>query len=174
MADKTEVADASGDVQPGQLGLGLRPLTRDERKDSGIDQGLVIENVAGPAARAGIETGDVLLAINGRPVTSIDQVKSVLAGKPQERCAAGATRRATRSSCRSSSAEESHTEVLIMKAWMRNSGATFAAVLAAAVTLPSKASPLPQEPPVHASLRQRRDRRRRGPAPAGAGARLFR
>ena len=38
-----------------------------------------------------------------------------------------------------------------MKAWMRNSGATFAAVLAAAVTLPSKASPLPQEPPVHAS-----------------------
>jgi len=82
-ADKTEVADASGDVQPGQLGLGLRPLTRDERKDSGIDQGLVIENVAGPAARAGIETGDVLLAINGRPVTSIDQVKSVLAGKPK-------------------------------------------------------------------------------------------
>ena len=38
-----------------------------------------------------------------------------------------------------------------MKAWMRNSGATFAAVLAAAVTQPSKASPLPQEPPVHAS-----------------------
>jgi serine protease Do len=82
-ADKTEVADASGDVQPGQLGLGLRPLTRDERKESGLDQGLVIENVAGPAARAGIESGDVLLAINGKPVTSIDQVKSVLAGKPR-------------------------------------------------------------------------------------------
>jgi serine protease Do len=82
-ADKMEVADASGDVQPGQLGLGLRPLTREERKQVGVEQGLVIENVAGPAARAGIETGDVLLAINGRPVQSIEQVKSVLAGKPK-------------------------------------------------------------------------------------------
>jgi serine protease Do len=82
-ADKTEVADASGDLKPGQLGLGLRALTRDERKQSGLEQGMVVENVAGPAARAGIEAGDVLLAINGKPVQSIDQVKSVLAGKPK-------------------------------------------------------------------------------------------
>jgi serine protease Do len=82
-ADKTEVADANGEVQPGQLGLGLRALTRDERKQVGVEQGMLIENVAGPAARAGIEAGDVLLAINGKPVQSIDQVKSVLAGKPK-------------------------------------------------------------------------------------------
>ena len=82
-ADKTEVADASGEVQPGQLGLGLRALTRDERKEAGVEQGMVVENVAGPAARAGIEAGDVLLAINGKPVQSIEQVKSVLAGKPK-------------------------------------------------------------------------------------------
>jgi serine protease Do len=82
-ADKTDVADASGEVQPGQLGLGLRPLTREERKEAGVEQGMVIENVAGPAARAGIEAGDVLLAINGKPVQSIEQVKSVLAGKPK-------------------------------------------------------------------------------------------
>ena len=82
-ADKTEVADASGDVQPGQLGLGLRALTRDERKEAGVEQGMVVENVAGPAARAGIEAGDVLLAINGKPVQSIEQVKSVMAGKPK-------------------------------------------------------------------------------------------
>ena len=82
-ADKTEVADASGEVQPGQLGLGLRALTRDERKEAGVEQGMLVENVAGPAARAGIEAGDVLLAINGKPVQSIEQVKSVLAGKPK-------------------------------------------------------------------------------------------
>lgn len=82
-ADKTEVADANGDVQPGQLGLGLRPLTREERKEAGVEQGLVVENVAGPAARAGIEAGDVLLAINGKPVQSIEQVRSVMAGKPK-------------------------------------------------------------------------------------------
>jgi len=82
-ADKTEVADASGDVKPGSLGLGLRALTREERRQVGVDQGMVVDNVAGPAARAGIEVGDVLLAINGKPVESIDQVKSVLAGKPK-------------------------------------------------------------------------------------------
>jgi serine protease Do len=70
-------------VQPGQLGLGLRALTRDERKASGIESGMVVERVAGPAAKAGIEPGDVLLAINGKPVQSIDQVKSVLQGKPK-------------------------------------------------------------------------------------------
>ena len=82
-ADKTDVADAGGDVQSGQLGLGLRALTREERKEAGVEQGMVVENVAGPAARAGIEAGDVLLAINGKPVQSIEQVKSVMAGKPK-------------------------------------------------------------------------------------------
>jgi len=82
-ADKLEVADASGELRPGQLGLGLRALTREERKEAGVEQGMVVDNVAGPAARAGIEVGDVLLAINGKPVQSLDQVKSVLAGKPK-------------------------------------------------------------------------------------------
>ena len=61
----------------------MRPLTAEERRAAKIEQGLVIENVDGPAARAGIEAGDVLLAINGKPVQSVDQVKSVLAGKPK-------------------------------------------------------------------------------------------
>ncbi len=82
-AERTEVADAGGAVQPGQLGLGMRPLTRDERRESKIDQGLVIEQVAGPAERAGIQPGDVLLAINGKPVQSVEQVKLVLQGKPK-------------------------------------------------------------------------------------------
>jgi serine protease Do len=82
-ADATEVADASAAVQPGQLGLGLRALTREERKEAKVDQGLVVENVAGPSAKAGIEPGDVLLAINGRPVESMEQIKLVLQGKPK-------------------------------------------------------------------------------------------
>ncbi len=39
-----------------------------------------------------------------------------------------------------------------MKAWIQRSGATFAAVLAAAVALPSKASPLPQQRLDYASV----------------------
>jgi serine protease Do len=79
----TELADADGAVQHGQLGLSMRPLTRDERREAKVEQGLVIEDVAGPAAKAGIQPGDVLLAINGRAVQSVDQVKLVLQGKPK-------------------------------------------------------------------------------------------
>jgi len=80
--DKTELASADA-TQPGQLGLALRPLTRDERREAKIDGGLVVENVGGPAERAGIQPGDVLLAINGRPVQSVEQVKNVMQGKPR-------------------------------------------------------------------------------------------
>lgn len=33
----------------------------------------------GPAARAGVQAGDVLLAVNGTPVTSVDEVRQVVA-----------------------------------------------------------------------------------------------
>ena len=78
-----EVASNDGASEGGQLGLALRPLTREERREANVDQGLVVEDVGGAAARAGIEPGDVLLAINGKPVTSVEQVKSVLKGKPK-------------------------------------------------------------------------------------------
>jgi len=81
--DGKKVADAGSGVQGGELGVALRPLTPEERRAAKVEQGMVIENVGGPAARAGIEAGDVLLAINGRPVESVDQVKSVLSGKPK-------------------------------------------------------------------------------------------
>jgi serine protease Do len=67
----------------GELGLALRPLSPDERKQSQIASGLVVQQVGGPAQRAGIEVGDVLLAVNGKPVSSVEQVKSVLQSKPK-------------------------------------------------------------------------------------------
>jgi serine protease Do len=75
-------SDAPGE-SAGQLGLALRPLSRDERRQLESDGALLIENVTGAAARAGIERGDVLIAINGKPVTSVDQIKGVMAGKPK-------------------------------------------------------------------------------------------
>jgi serine protease Do len=81
--DDEQVASADGSVQHGKLGLSLRPLTRDERRESGIEQGLLVENVGGPAAKAGLQPGDVVLAINGRPVQSMDEIKRVLDAKPK-------------------------------------------------------------------------------------------
>jgi serine protease Do len=65
------------------LGLSVRPLQRDEMRAAGLDHGLLIEGVTGPAQLAGVQTGDVLLALNGKPVQSIEQVRELLKGNPK-------------------------------------------------------------------------------------------
>ncbi|MGS1006585.1 DegQ family serine endoprotease [Achromobacter anxifer] len=80
--DKTQTAAGDQEVQRGQLGLALRPLSPQEQQAAGAE-GLLIERSIGPAAKAGIEPGDVLLSLNGVPVRNVAQVKDALskAGK---------------------------------------------------------------------------------------------
>jgi serine protease Do len=80
-ADK-DTQEASASPQGGSLGLALRPLERQELRGSGLDHGLLIERVTGPAQLAGVQPGDVLLAMNGKPVQSVEQVREALKGKP--------------------------------------------------------------------------------------------
>lgn len=61
-----------------KLGLTLRPLESIERRRSGIANGLVIEDASGAAMVAGIEPGDVLISVNGRPVNSVEQVRDMV------------------------------------------------------------------------------------------------
>ncbi len=75
----TQAASAEG----GRLGLEVRPLQRQEQRAAGVDHGLVVEGVDGPARLAGIQPGDVLLAINGRPVQGMEQVQAVLKTQPK-------------------------------------------------------------------------------------------
>ena len=82
-AKAEQTANAEPVVEKGQLGLAVRPLSPDEKKQSGTDYGLVVQQAAGPAARAGIVQGDILLAINGKKIESIDTVKQALADKPK-------------------------------------------------------------------------------------------
>ena len=41
---------------------------------------LLVENVSGPAAKAGIEPGDIVLAVNSKPVTSVAELRQLVAG----------------------------------------------------------------------------------------------
>ena len=70
---------ASTQDNSAKLGLALRPLEPIERRQSGIASGLVIEDASGAAAIAGIEPGDVLISVNGRPVNTVGQVRDVVA-----------------------------------------------------------------------------------------------
>ena len=80
MKDK-ETAQA-GDASPGQgrLGLAVRALTSDELGEAGLPGGLLVEDVSGPAAKAGIQPGDIVLSVNGVSVSSPAQLRN-LAGK---------------------------------------------------------------------------------------------
>ena len=73
------VASKKDTPAQGKLGLALRPLQPDEKQESGIDNGLVIQQATGPAAMAGVQSGDVLLSINGTPVKNIEQVRAAVA-----------------------------------------------------------------------------------------------
>jgi len=83
LAAKESTGVDSG-ASSGKLGLALRPLTHDEKAEVEGGRGLVVEGISdGPAARAGIQPGDVILAANGEHIGTVEQLRDQLvrAGK---------------------------------------------------------------------------------------------
>jgi serine protease Do len=78
-----EKSETAAQADNASLGLSLRPLERAEMRRAGLDHGLLIEQVSGPAQLAGVEPGDVLLALNGKPVNGVAQVRDVLRSHPK-------------------------------------------------------------------------------------------
>ncbi len=61
-----------------RLGLSVRPLTPEEQRQADVQGGVLVENASGPAARAGLQPGDVVLAVNGRPVRNVEQLRDLV------------------------------------------------------------------------------------------------
>ena len=78
-----ERGEQAAAAEGGTLGLAVRPLQRDELRSAGLDHGLLVEQVSGPAQLAGVQRGDVLLALNGKPVQGIAQVRDALRAHPK-------------------------------------------------------------------------------------------
>jgi serine protease Do len=77
-AESTMADNNTGEGAPSRLGLSLRPLNPDERQQSGISGGLVVEDAEGHAAEAGIQPGDVVLSVDGTPVQSVGQLRKLV------------------------------------------------------------------------------------------------
>jgi len=79
-AESLEKASAPGQDK-GRMGLAVRPLTPEERRELKVAGGLLVEDVNGPAARAGVQPGDVVLMAGGKPVQSVEDLRSAAVGK---------------------------------------------------------------------------------------------
>jgi serine protease Do len=76
--EKRQLASTNHEEQGGKLGLSVRPLTPEEQQQTQTKGGLVVEKSRGPAAEAGIEPGDVVVAANGAPITSAADLKGAV------------------------------------------------------------------------------------------------
>jgi serine protease Do len=72
------VAARAGDegASASKLGLAVRPLAPDEKRQAETDGTLVVEDVTGPAAQAGVQPGDIILGVNGAPVKSLQDLQA--------------------------------------------------------------------------------------------------
>jgi serine protease Do len=70
--------NAGDGAQGGRLGLSVRPLSPDERRQAGVAGGLVVEDAEGHAAEAGIQAGDVVLSVDGTTVQSVGQLRQLI------------------------------------------------------------------------------------------------
>jgi Do/DeqQ family serine protease len=76
----------TGRVRRSRLGIAIQSMTPDEASKAGLadPRGVRIRSVApdGPAARAGMRVGDVILAFNGAPVTDSNALRNHVANTP--------------------------------------------------------------------------------------------
>lgn len=83
----------SGADQIARLGIGVIELTKEQKKQLDIEDGLLIDEVRGSNARAELQRGDVILALGNVPVTSIEQFNNMLKTFPKGRNVALLVRR---------------------------------------------------------------------------------
>jgi serine protease Do len=77
--EPAQAAKIDRDDDGGKLGMAVRPLDPDEQHELHTRGRLVVEDVTGPALAAGVESGDVILGVNGTPVSTVVELKREVA-----------------------------------------------------------------------------------------------
>ncbi len=76
--DDEKVAKAADTAESrGKLGLATRPLTAQEKAELGHD-GVLVENATGPALRAGVQPGDVILGVGTAKIKSVEELRQLV------------------------------------------------------------------------------------------------
>jgi len=73
------VDDGTSDIAAStRLGISVKLLSADERKEANVSRGLIVIAASGPAEKAGILPGDLLLSVNGTPIESIERLHTMV------------------------------------------------------------------------------------------------
>lgn len=80
MPDGKTVADAKTG-KANRAGISVSVLSAEQKRQLKIQSGVLVEDVTGAAARAGIRPGDVILAAGNQPVDSADELARLLNGE---------------------------------------------------------------------------------------------
>jgi serine protease Do len=74
-------------------GLALSELSAEQKRALKLNNGLLVEDAAGDAVRAGIREGDVILAVNNTTVRTVDEFRRLIQAVPTGKSAAILVRR---------------------------------------------------------------------------------
>jgi serine protease Do len=68
--------DPQRNDETARLGLAVRALTQQEKRQAETEGDLLVQDVDGPAAAAGVQPGDIILGVNGSRVKSLEDLQA--------------------------------------------------------------------------------------------------
>ncbi|WP_457639923.1 Do family serine endopeptidase [Persephonella sp.] len=73
-----------GKVKRSKIGVLIQPLTPELAKHFGVKKGVLVSQVVkdGPADKAGIKSGDIIIAVNDKPVSKVSELQKYVMRNP--------------------------------------------------------------------------------------------
>jgi len=73
-----------GKVRRSKIGILIQPLTPELAKHFGVKKGVLVAQVlkGGPAEKAGLKSGDIIIAVNDKPVSKVSQLQKYVMRNP--------------------------------------------------------------------------------------------
>jgi serine protease Do len=78
MAEDKIAAKAPEAKKSNRAGLAVSELTREQKSILKIPNGVLVDEASGPASRSGIQSGDIIVAVNNQGVNTPDELAQLL------------------------------------------------------------------------------------------------